>query len=102
VNPLVDKHRKDLTRICREFRVRTLEIFGSAAGEQYDETASDLDFLVDFMPWETTNAADRYFGLRSALADLFERHVDLVMVKALKNPFFIESVNATRVVLYAA
>ena len=46
--------------------------------------------------------ADQYFGLLSALQELFERNVDLVCASALRNPYFIKAVNATRKALYAA
>jgi predicted nucleotidyltransferase len=45
--------------------------------------------------------ADTYFGLLEALEDLFQRPVDLIMVRAIKNPYFIQAINQTRVVLYA-
>ena len=43
-----------------------------------------------------------YFGLLFALQDLFGRSVDLIMVTALKNPYFIESINQSRTVVYDA
>ena len=43
-----------------------------------------------------------YFGLLEALQSLFGRPVDLVMTRAIKNPYFLKSVNQTRTVLYAA
>jgi hypothetical protein len=36
------------------------------------------------------------------LERLFGRPVDLVMARAIRNPYFLESVNRTRTVLYAA
>jgi len=100
---LLERRRDELDTLCREYGVRTLEVFGSAAtDEAYDPGTSDLDFLVDFVADKTANAADRYFGLRAALEALFERPVDLVMTNALRNRFFIQSVNETRRVLYAA
>ena len=46
--------------------------------------------------------ADAYFGMLEALQDLFERNIDLVEIKAITNPYFLESINRTRTVLYAA
>jgi hypothetical protein len=48
------------------------------------------------------NAADRYFGLLEALRSLFQRKVDLVMARAMHNPYFIREVNKSRTMLYAA
>ena len=44
----------------------------------------------------------RYFGLNEALEQLFACKVDLVMVGALKNPYFVESVNRSRRPVYAS
>jgi hypothetical protein len=83
--------------------VRRLEVFGSALTEEsFHSQRSDIDFLVEFLPLKQGEYADTYFGLLEALEELFVTHVDLVMVGAIKNPYFLESVNRNRTVLYAA
>ena len=46
--------------------------------------------------------ADAYFGLREDLEGLFGRPVDLVMIAAVTNPYFLKNIESTRRVLYAA
>jgi predicted nucleotidyltransferase len=93
----------ELAKLCRKHGVARLEVFGSAAGERFDANRSDVDFLVEFQrdvdlgPW-----LGRYFDLRDELSELMGRSVDLVMISALKNPYFIREVNRTRQLLYAA
>lgn len=100
---LIDQHRHSLQQLCRRYRVERLELFGSAATEHaFDPQTSDLDFLVEFQPLEPGEHADAYFGLLEELQSLFQRPVDLVMTRAIKNPYFLEKVNQTRTVLYAA
>ncbi len=99
---IIDDNREALERLCRKYRVATLEIFGSAAAGSFRPDASDLDFLVTYHRASDMDAADQYFGLLQELTELFDRHVDLVMPRAMKNPYFIRSVNANRKVLYAA
>jgi uncharacterized protein len=48
VNRLIEEHRNELERVCRLRRVKKIELFGSAAGPQFDPEHSDLDFLVTF------------------------------------------------------
>ena len=43
-----------------------------------------------------------YFDFQSELEKLLGRAVDLVMLAALKNPYFIREVNRTRRLVYAA
>ena len=99
---LIEQHRAELEELCRQYRVKTLEIFGSAANGTWDPKGSDLDFLVDFLPMEPGWHSKAYFGLWFALKKLFQREVDLVETAAVENPYFFSSVNQTREVLYAA
>ena len=93
-------HLVDIRELCRRFGVRRLELFGSATTDTFDPKRSDLDFLVDF---DTGSAGlfKRYFGLKEALEALNGRAVDLVMISTLRDPYFIESVNKTRQLVYA-
>jgi len=102
MNSILQQHEKALVRLCEEYRVRRLELFGSAARGDFDPKTSDLDFLVEFLPLHPGQHADAYFGLLAALENLFHKPVDLVMTRAIKNPYFLEAVNKTRTVLYAA
>jgi hypothetical protein len=82
--------------------VRRLELFGSAAREDFDPSSSDMDFLVEFQEVPPGKHADCYFGLLEALESLFGRPVDLAETKAIRNPYFLAAIEKTRTVLYAA
>jgi len=100
---LIEKNREALKELCVKFRVRRLEIFGSAStGKNFDSEKSDLDFLVEFLTLQPGEYADAYFGLLEELEELFSRHIDLIMPRATKNRYFLESINKNREVLYAA
>jgi predicted nucleotidyltransferase len=88
--------------LCRRYRVRRLELFGSAAAGTDRIGESDLDFLVEFEPIPAGEYADHYFGLLEALEHLFGRPVDLVVSAAIKNPYFRQSVENTKALVYAA
>ena len=49
------------------YRVRKLELFGSAASDRFDPATSDLDFLVEFDVVPPAEHARCYFGLLFAL-----------------------------------
>jgi len=82
--------------------VRRLELFGSAASGQDRPGESDLDFLVEFDPLPPGAYADAYFGLLEALQWLSGRPVDLVVGSVIKNPYFRQSVEHTKALLYAS
>jgi predicted nucleotidyltransferase len=100
---LLEEKLKELNQLCGRYRVAKLELIGSAlTGYKFDSEQSDIDFLVEFQPLKEGEYADTYFGLLEALELLFNRHVDLVMVQAVKNRYFLEAINKSRKVLYAA
>jgi hypothetical protein len=88
--------------LCAAHGVLRLELFGSAAREDFDPAGSDFDFLVEFGESSPAAHADAYFGLLEALERLFSRSVDLVERRAIRNPFFLGTVERTRVTVYAA
>ena len=98
----IEDQRAALEDPCRRFQVDRLELFGSAVGENFDRESSDLDFIVEFDDLREGEHADMYFGLAEALKDLFRRDVDLVVLSAVKNPYFRESIERSRTLLYAA
>jgi len=100
--PQVERHRANLEALCRRFGVRRLELFGSAVTGGFQRETSDLDFLVEFEPPIGPGYADRYFGLLESLEALFGRPVDLVVASAIKNPYFRDTVEKTRELIYAA
>ena len=101
--PLIEEHRKNIINLCIKYQVRSLALFGSGIEEShFNSETSDLDFLVEFQPLEQGQHADTYFGLLESLEELFQRPIDLLMVRAIKNPYFIEAINHNRELLYAA
>lgn len=98
----VEERVDELENLCLVYGVRQLDLFGSASTGQYDSNESDLDFLVEFHPEALNAYADAYFGLLEALGRLFGRPVDLVVKSAIKNPYFLQSVEQTRTTIYEA
>lgn len=94
-------HRAAIEVLCQRFHVRRLDLFGSAATGVARE-GSDYDFLVEFEPLSGGGYADAYFGLREALEALLGAPVDLVVERAIRNPYFRQSVERSREHLYAA
>ncbi len=100
---LIEEHLYELTDLCRRYQVDRLDLFGSAATGDFDQVSSDLDFVVayqpnaDLGPW-----AARHYELRANLAALFGRPVDLIMDRRFRNPYFRQSVEESRMQLYAA
>jgi predicted nucleotidyltransferase len=103
ISALCEK-QEALRALCRDYGVRRLDLFGSAATQdRFDAETSDLDFIVEFEPGQPFGPwMKHYFDFKRELERLFQRPVDLVLASALKNPLLIREVNRTRTVLYAA
>ena len=98
--PAVAERVAELGQLCVHYHVKRLDLFGSAARGAHQPRESDLDFLVEFQPLPLDAYADSYFGLLTALEGLFERHVDLVVGSAIENPYFLQSIEETRIPIY--
>ena len=92
--------RAEIEALCRRHGVRRLDLFGSAAIGQAG-AGSDYDFLVDFEPFPSGGYADAYFGLLEGLQELLGAPVELVVERAIRNPHFLQAVQAQREPVYA-
>lgn len=93
--------REAVADLCREFGVRRLALFGSAATDRFDPARSDVDFLVEFAD-DAPRTLSRHFRFKGALEALVDHPVDLLEASALRTPFVIASIQASRAELYAA
>ena len=85
---ILQAKRNEIAALCRRRRVSRLDVFGSAARGTFEAETSDLDFLVEFQALGPGERAEAYFGLLEDLEELFQRPVDLVMARAITNPYF--------------
>lgn len=86
---------------CQQHGVRRLQVFGSVLSDNFDPHRSDVDFLVDFLP-ERSDMFDDYFGLRETLSEIVGQPVDLVVARAVRNPYFKAAAFNNAVDVYAA
>lgn len=103
INPAIipEPARQTLAALCRKYRVRTLALFGSAAGTAFDPATSDIDLLAGFEPMPPGEHMQNYFRLSEDLEKLFRRSVDLVEPSAVRNPYVMASIQKSRVTVYA-
>jgi len=98
---LIELHRNEVALLCRRAGAMRLDVFGSAARDDFDPEDSDLDFLVEFDDLPPAKYSDAYFDLKEGLESLFGRPVDLVTEASLENPYFRDRVYAERKPVYA-
>jgi predicted nucleotidyltransferase len=100
MNAILQSRLADLRLLCLRYGVERLDLFGSAARDDFDPETSDFDFLVEFKPMKPAEHADAFFGLLESLERLFGRRVDLLEPEPIANPYLKRSIEETRTVLY--
>ena len=98
---LTAAQHEELKKLCSRYGVSQLEVFGSATRADFDENQSDIDFIVHFRNEKAKGLFDRYWGLAEELEKIFERPVDLLTERMIRNPYFRAAVDAERQTLYA-
>ena len=98
---LIELNLKRILDLCRLHKVKSLAVFGSILTDRFNDN-SDVDLLVDF---ESTDLdkfdyVTNYFSLRDSLEHLFNRKVDLIEEKGLRNKYIIANVNRTKQIIY--
>jgi uncharacterized protein len=99
MNKVLSENRDGIQTLCKKYNVKSLHAFGSVCTDRFSEN-SDIDLLVSFHPMDYGDYADAYFELADSLEELLQRPVDLVTEKSLANPYFINSVNKHKELLY--
>jgi predicted nucleotidyltransferase len=62
---------------------------------------SDIDMVVDIDSTNPLEYADNYFNLKFALQDLFNRPVDLLENKAIRNDYLRQEIDNSKQLIYA-
>lgn len=99
IREIMDQSAK-ITELCQHNQVARLEIFGSATTTTFDPVTSDLDFLVEFSIDMPEGASDRFFGLKQGLGKILGRTIDLIEIKTIKNPYFLQAISTNRLTIY--
>lgn len=93
--PTIDQ----IQELCKTNKVKTLFAFGSVTRDDFNEE-SDIDLVVDIDEKDPLKYADLYFNLKSKLEDIFERQIDLLEERAIKNRIFRRELDNTKVKIY--
>ncbi len=99
---ILEKQKDQIKSLCKTLQVKRLYAFGSVVSNSFTEK-SDIDFLISFSDSLTVEEyTNNYFSLHYKLRELFNREIDIVTERTLSNPYFIESINKTKELIYEA
>ncbi|MCL1832915.1 MAG: nucleotidyltransferase domain-containing protein [Leptospirales bacterium] len=96
----INDYKNALTQLCAKNRVKSLYVFGSVLTSRFDKD-SDIDLIVEIDSVNPLEYADCYFNLKFALQDLFNRPIDLLENKAIKNNYLRQKIDKSKQLIYA-
>ena len=95
----LNNHTFDIFKLCESHKVKSLYAFGSVLTDKFNNE-SDIDLIVDFNPLDVLDYADNYFDLKFSLEAILKRRIDLLEEKAIKNPYFKQTINQQKQLVY--
>ena len=100
MHPIIKNQLNAIKDLCKQYKVKSLYSFGSVNTSAFNEK-SDIDLLIDFEPdISIEDYTDNFFSLREIFSNLFKRDIDLVTRRSLSNPFFIQDVEQSKLLIY--
>ena len=96
---ILERHKTAIQKLCAIHKVKTLYAFGSVLTTKFNNK-SDIDLIVDFETIAVEQYADNYFDLKFSLQDVFNRSIDLLEEKAMKNPYFKQAISQNKLLVY--
>ncbi|MGC1514697.1 MAG: nucleotidyltransferase domain-containing protein [Maribacter sp.] len=95
----IDKHIEQIKKLCDSNGVKSLFAFGSVL-QDWLRVDSDIDLLVDIDDRDPLSYADKYFDLKFNLEKIFNRKIDLLELRAVRNRFLKEEIDRTKFQIY--
>ena len=96
---IIDKNIEQIRDLCDKHKVAKLFVFGSVLSDRFRKN-NDIDLIVDFQDVDLYEYADNYFDFKFALEKIFNRNVDLLENKAIRNPYLRKSIDSSKQLLY--
>ncbi|MFA5806087.1 MAG: nucleotidyltransferase domain-containing protein [Melioribacteraceae bacterium] len=95
----ISQHIDQIKKLCDINKVKSLFAFGSITTDHF-QSDSDIDLVVDIDEKDPLSYSDNYFNLKFHLEELLKRQIDLLELKAIKNPYLKKQIDQTKVLIY--
>tara|TARA_R110001592_G_C12583579_1_gene693785 strand:+ start:98 stop:400 length:303 start_codon:yes stop_codon:yes gene_type:complete len=95
----INKHIDQIKKLCDTNKVRSLFAFGSVIQNNLKDN-SDIDLVVDIDDQDPLSYTDKYFDLKFNLEKIFNRKIDLLELKTIKNRFLKTEIDRTKLQIY--
>lgn len=91
----------EIKNLCLKHKVKQLWVFGSVLSSKF-RPDSDVDFLyeMDDANISESESYDCFWGFYDSLQKLLDRPIDLTWYSGIKNPYFKEEVDESKLLIY--
>jgi len=96
---IVEQNINQVSKLLKQHNVDNMYLFGSVLTDNFSPT-SDIDFLVNFGQVKPEDYFDNYIDLKNNLEQIFNRSVDLVEEKTVRNPVLRRSIDRNKKLIY--
>lgn len=99
---ILEDRISDIQKMCLTHGVKRLYVFGSVVSDHFRDD-SDIDLLISFFDnLSIDDYTNNYFALQYGLRELLHREIDLITERTLSNPYFIQSIDESKTLIYEA
>ncbi|MBY0434323.1 MAG: nucleotidyltransferase domain-containing protein [Cyclobacteriaceae bacterium] len=96
----LQENLSEVIRVLKKRKVKKAYAFGSVCSPSFRKD-SDIDLLISFEPEGPFEGySENFWALEDELKEILNREIELVPEHTLRNPYFIDRINKTKVLLY--
>ncbi len=96
----ISRNPKDFQDLCREHNVQSLYAFGSSVNGHFNDSSSDIDLLIEIENNDPIQSGEQLMSIWDKLERFFQKKVDLLTSRSIKNPILKASIESSKVLIY--
>ena len=96
----IKERQPDFIDLCKNHKVKSLYAFGSSVTDHFNPDTSDIDLVVEIDDLSPLDRGEILISFWDNLEVFFQRKVDLLTEKSIRNPFLKKSIESTKVIIY--
>ena len=100
IDPIIEKRFDQLVALCKKYEVERVYAFGSVVSGAFKSKSSDIDLIVELAPMAPLEKGEKLLSLWDELEKLYDREVDLLTDKPIRNPYLRKAIEETKQLIY--
>jgi len=102
IHPFIEPYLHKIVALLKKHKISSAFLFGSVVSNHFKDT-NDVNILVNLNDGlDPVEAGGHLWDLTYELETLLNRKIDLIYEGSLKNPYFINALNASKILIYGS